>query len=458
MQRIFAIAGLTIKAAFRFRLFWVLSALLLGAVVGLPILIKDDGTARGFIQIMLTYTLSVITMLLGFATLWLACGILARDIEEGQMQMVAVKPIARWQIWLGKWLGILFINALLLTVAGGSVFFLLQWRARKLPVPEQAVLNNEIFVARGSFKEPITDRSADVEKIYQERLKQNPLSDLDRQLVRRQIEEQVKAVDQVVPPNSIRHWELDLGWRKNTLRGQPLFVRLKFAAAQTNEAGTYFGRLHVGPPDATGYFEDMTLAANTFHEIQVQTNAFDANGKLVIDFWNRDNTALLFTFDEGLEVLYREGGFGLNFARGLAIIFCWLALLAALGLAAASLLSFPVAAFFSLTILMVGLSSGTLTSAIEQGSVFAVNHETGRADSVTWIDAIFMTGFRGALKIINLVQGFSPIDALSTGRSITWLQLGEAVGQIVFLMGGLFAVIGIVIFTRRELATAQGTQ
>jgi len=31
----------------------------------------------------------------------------AADIEECQMQMVAVKPIARWQIWLGKWLGIL---------------------------------------------------------------------------------------------------------------------------------------------------------------------------------------------------------------------------------------------------------------------------------------------------------------------------------------------------------------
>ena len=457
MQRIYTIARLTVKAAFRFRLFWVLAALLLCAVVGLPILIRDDGTARGFIQIMLTYTLSVITMLLGFATLWLACGILARDIEECQVQMVVVKPIARWQIWLGKWLGILFINALLLTVAGGSVFFLLKWRAGKLPPAEQSILNNEIFVARGSLKEPITDHKADVEKIYQERLKQNPLSDLDRQLLRKQIEEQIKAADQIVPPNSIRHWELDFGWKKNALRGQPLFVRLKFAAAQTNEAGTYLGRLHVGPPDATGYFEDMTLAANTFHEIRVQTNAFDAKGMVVIDFWNRDNTALLFTLEDGMEVLYREGGFGLNFVRGLAIIFCWLALLAAIGLASASLLSFPVASFFSLAVLVVGLSSGTLTSAVEQGSIFSVNHETGVADSVTWVDTIFMTVFRGALKVINLVQGFSPVDALSTGRSITWMQLGAAVGQIVFFMGGIFAAVGIIIFSRRELATAQGT-
>src|SRR5947208_14414956 len=96
MQRLFAIASLTWKAAFRFRLFWVLTALLLGSVVGLPLLLKDDGTARGFTQILLTYTLSVITTLLGFSTLWLACGTLARDVEDCQMQMVAVQPLARW--------------------------------------------------------------------------------------------------------------------------------------------------------------------------------------------------------------------------------------------------------------------------------------------------------------------------------------------------------------------------
>ena len=51
MQRIFAILKLTWKAAFRYRLFWVLVFLLLGAVVALPLIIKDDGTARGFTQI-----------------------------------------------------------------------------------------------------------------------------------------------------------------------------------------------------------------------------------------------------------------------------------------------------------------------------------------------------------------------------------------------------------------------
>src|SRR5438046_10386795 len=153
MQRLLAISWLTWKAAFRFRLFLVIALLLLASVVALPILLKDDGTARGFTQILLTYTLSVITGLLGLSTLWLSCGTLARDIEECQMQVVAVKPIARWQIWLGKWLGLLSLNAALLAVSGASVYALLQWRATRLPAEEQRILRSEVLVARGSAKE-----------------------------------------------------------------------------------------------------------------------------------------------------------------------------------------------------------------------------------------------------------------------------------------------------------------
>jgi hypothetical protein len=142
--------------------------------------------------------------------------------------------------------------------------------------------------------------------------------------------------------------------------------------------------------------------------------------------------------------------------RGLGIILCWLGLLAALGLAAASFLSFPVAAFFSGTLLFVAMSGNTLSNVVAEGGILGADHETGAIND-TWVDMLLIPIFKGMLKLINLVQGFSPVDALSTGRSITWGQLGLAFSQIVLLMGGLLAVAGILVFTRRELATAQGT-
>jgi hypothetical protein len=134
-----------------------------------------------------------------------------------------------------------------------------------------------------------------------------------------------------------------------------------------------------------------------------------------------------------------------------------MALLAAVGLAAASFLSFPVAAFFSLGLLAVAMSSGTLATVVSDGTYFSYNGETGTSGP-TAADSVIIPVFRGLLAVINLVKGFSPIDALSTGRSITWWELLRAFGQIVLLLGGMISAIGILIFNRRELATAQGNQ
>ncbi len=150
----------------------------------------------------------------------------------------------------------------------------------------------------------------------------------------------------------------------------------------------------------------MSLAPDTFHEFQISPDLFDDKGVLSIVFVNPNQTALLFPLEDGMEVLYPESGFGLNFARGLGIIFCWIALLAALGLTAASFLSFPVATFFSLAMLLVGLSSGTLAEAVESGTVAAGNEETGvKGHSVA--DVVLIPAFKGILAVINLVKNFS---------------------------------------------------
>ncbi|MFO1487013.1 MAG: hypothetical protein U1F65_00910 [Verrucomicrobiota bacterium] len=177
----------------------------------------------------------------------------------------------------------------------------------------------------------------------------------------------------------------------------------------------------------------------------------------MITFINPNNIALLFPLTDGLEVLYRQGGFGANFTRGLAIILCWMALLSAIGLAAASFLSFPVAAFFSIGILTMAFSTTTLTNVVTEGTIMSRNEETGQVGSSV-ADLVIVPFFAVALKVINLARGFSPVEALSSGRSITWTELGLAFTQIVLVLGGLFALVGIIGFKRRELATAQGTQ
>ncbi len=455
MQALLAIARLTFKAAFRFRLVPLMAVFLLGAVFLLPAVIKDDGTARGFVQIVLTYTLGLITAVLGLTTLWLACGTLARDIDESTIQLVVVKPVARWQIWLGKWAGIMAVNLLLLGVSAGVVYGQMLWRARSLPPEQRQVLENEIFVARGAAREPMPDLEPEVQRRVRERLQQEQITPLDHNELARIIREQVRAERQVVPPGFVRAWAVDLGAVAARLRDQPLYIRTKFFVNEKSESGTYTAIWDVGPPASP--FRQRTVrtqAAETFYEIELPPNLLDEQGVLHVQFINANETAVLFPLEDGFEVLYREGGFTLNYARGVTIVLCWLALMAAIGLAAASLLSFPVAAFVSLSLLVVAFSTGTMNTIIEQGGVRPVNPNTGLIDAPNPFDQATVLFFRALRGYVNLARDFAPVEALSTGRSVSWGTLARAVGQIVLLMGGSFAAVGILIFNRRELALA----
>ncbi len=457
MKPVWTIARLTMRAAFRFRLVPVLSVILLGAVLLLPAVIKHTGKAQEFVQIVLTYTLGLTTAVLGLTTLWLACGTLARDIEDCSLQVVAVKPVARWQIWVGKWLGIMLLNGLMLALCAGVVYGQLLWRSRALTPEQLEVLRSEVMVARSSFKEKAPDFDAIVEAEYQKRIKNPTIAQMTPGEVKRIIREQAKAQIQVVPPGITRIWRIDLGSVKETVKDQPLYLRVKFFASEKSPTGNYVGLWEVGPPQSPRRVQDTKLhAAETFYEFPVPPNMLDDAGILTVEYTNQNETAVLFPLDEGFEVLYRAGGFGPNFLRGVTIVFCWLALLAAIGLAAASFLSFPVAAFFALGLLIVAFSTGTMNTVIEQGTIREVDHDTGQVDKEMWFDALTVVFFKGMLGAVNLVRDFSPIDALSTGRTITWTQVARAISQIVILVGGLFATIGMTVLTRRELATAQG--
>ena len=100
----------------------------------------------------------------------------------------------------------------------------------------------------------------------------------------------------------------------------------------------------------------------------------------------------------------------------------------------------------------------TLSQVIEQGGISGVNHETGMKDQSSSLDQVAITASKAFLSVINLVKDFSPISFLSTGRSVTPGMVAQAFVQIVMVMGGLFAALGIWAFYKVELAAAQNNQ
>lgn len=451
-----AIAWLTMKSAFRYKLFIAISVGLALVVIGLPMGLKSDGTAQGVTRILLTYTLGSITVLLAVFTMWLSCGALARDIDECQIQTLAVKPVPRWRIWLGKLIGILTLNAMLLGSTGLVLVGMILHRASKLTPDEQQILENEVLVGRGVARMPKVDYAPDVEATYRAMLeKEEEAKNVPEQVAKASILQALRAQDEVLPSGHSRVLNLKLANVKDNLKDLPLYLKLKFFAAKKDKNNVYYLDISVGPPGATeSRHREMQLPANTVNTIMLPPNLLDEDGNLRIELSNLNETDLLIPLDGGLEALYREYGFAGNFFRAMVIIFLWMTLLATIGLSASSLLSFPVAAFFSMGVLIVGLSGGTLASVVETGGTGETNHETGQTERGV-LDPFVLTFFSVILKVVNLVESFSPIEALSEGRSITWSEMGRAVFQIGIVMGGFFSLAGMGILTRRELATAQ---
>ena len=94
---------------------------------------------------------------------------------------------------------------------------------------------------------------------------------------------------------------------------------------------------------------------------------------------------------------------------------------------------------------------------MNNGSVAGADAETGVVGHSV-ADVVLIPAFKGILTVASLAEKSSPIDALSTGRNITWTELGTAFTQIVLLLGGGISLAGMLFFNRRELAAAQGTQ
>jgi len=70
-----------------------------------------------------------------------------------------------------------------------------------------------------------------------------------------------------------------------------------------------------------------------------------------------------------------------------------------------SFLSFPVAAFVSLAVLFIGLSSTNVSTVVEQGTVTGFDSATS-AYGHSVVDYVVVPIFRVTLKIINMVQNF----------------------------------------------------
>ena len=151
-----------------------------------------------------------------------------------------------------------------------------------------------------------------------------------------------------------------------------------------------------------------------------------------------------------VKVLYRESGFAINFIRALGILLAWLGILTALGLFTAVFMSFPMAAFSCLAMLIVSLCTGVMKEVLDDGTIMNTYTLGDRDSSI--VDWYAIPAFKVMVTLISPMREYSPINSLAKGESVTWGELTKAYSFIWGISGWLLGLFSAIIFSRRQLA------
>ena len=416
-SHISAIAWLTVRDAVRSRLLVSLSAILITGLISLPLLISGGNTLDGQVQIILKYTLAFAMGMLSAVTLWASCGGISAEIQDRRLYLVLTKPVYRHELWLGKWLGIVGINALLLLVTGLLIQAMVWHTFHASSEPD--VVKHQVREQYCLARESVFPKDHGVRHI-------------------------------TLPPGGAI--TLDYPLPRPASGNHDLILNYSFEASRPERMPVAASWSIVVAPDRT-----MLLAVTNYPGLPCaivipgRMAAGSTNVRLAYSRKDPENPATLrMTADKGEpELLIPAGGGGMNLARGLFIILCRLAFLAALGLTAGSLLSMPVAVFVAFFVMILLALSGYVESVATSG-VFYIAHE-GPDPTQTRLDLVVLSLFKIFAAATQPLVRFDPIPLIEEGRRISWNFTGQAVVWLAGLYTALMALIGITLFNRREL-------
>lgn len=455
MSSILAIATICFRSAIRSRVVAILLAFVLLAMIGLPLSIEGDGTAAGYVRILVTYTLGAVGILLSIATLWAGCAAVSDEIATRQIHLVLTKPVTCFQVWMGKWLGLMALNGLLLLFAGATLTALLLYspRLQQLSDEQQAAIREQILVAHRVTTPTLPDVEEEVETSYQRWLQQQAGNlTVTPERIKEQLRKDQWTRALTAPPNT--ELLLTFSLPRTLNRAHPLYIEYQFETSEPAPLQVphqWRAGLQGGAWQVT---QDNNVIARTRHRITLPASTVDDDGTLYLAFQHSyaDPITVLFSPDRGVAVLTYDGPFASNLLRALLLTLFQLSFLAALGVTAGSIFSLPVAAFSALFGLVLLVFAPYIEGMADRTAYVSAGHD--QVVGTHLMDTAVRQVFRGIHALVAPLQSAHAFEKLGVGEAIPWELLPRSFVVRVLLYSGVFAWLGSWLFRRREIGAA----
>jgi len=562
-----AIARNVLNEAVRMKISLVFIVLLLILLAVVPGLLSPDQPLRYRVQQWLQYGVGFSYAVLALLTAFLSVATVVFEQRDRIVWQTATKPVRAWQYVLGKWIGVMGLNAVLLTVSAAGVYLFTEYLRHQpangesayrvdlrgnstraeigLSSTDRRLLEQQVLVARvGARPEPFRLTPVNLRYRVDQRLAQmTDPTDADRAKVTEEIqsdwdkmitdlvEAEIKgrteldmAIAKTLTPRIrdkiqkeiIDHLELEARsiepggeqsflfdfpaalaeWTRVRTRTVELVDLLADERANLPEwkgkdrneieAAAYQELLTSGklpqiprltlrykvqsgsndpskifriyflfngvpyPERPEGGPRAIETTLDTTGSISFPASLLGEESTLVLTIASDPSNGRTITIPpDGLEVLHTVGGYEVNFLRVMAALWVKLGFIAAVGIASATFLSFPVASLMTLGVLFMAESAAFLADSLEY---FAIATKQGDIKIVNAISRVISWPIA---KGFHLYANLQPTESLVDGRLLGWGALGLAV--IVIGIWALVALgIGVAIYRRRELALYSG--
>ncbi len=454
MGRIYAIARHTVSEGIRMNVALVFMGIVLCIVVGLPFSVQSEESVSSSVQSFLSISIRLVSLILLLLTVFLSRS-LSDEMVQKQILILIAKPIPRWQYVIGKWLGIVALNAVLLTFAGVGIYAAVQVMAGMAPRNEfdERRLKDEVLVARHATSFKMPNFAAFASAQFEKRREEGFYATLpDANTEKKRMTMEAESRWRTIVPMEGRVFDFE---NIRCVRGKDTFLQIRYKAIVYNYPPDEVLRCEweIGDPDkgTALYHRSRRDVINRHHVINVPTDAVAADHTLQVKLLNRNpfptepqfHNVITFATNDDVQVLFTVGTFGGNLLRLLAMTFCKLMLVAAISILCVCVFSFPVACLVTFSFLILASMSGYLGDAIQwfyDEEVLGILRQLSR----------FV--YTVCYMVVPDFSKYDGTDLLVNGRNVTLRWVLDAAATLVFIYTTVILLIACILFQRREVA------
>jgi len=461
MSRAWAIAWLAFREGIRMRVVLVAIVVLIFLVLRLPFALRGDDTLAGRLQNFLAYSLTALSIFLSLAAIFLSCATLTNEIKSCSLHTVVTKPVSRFQIVAGKWLGVNLLNVLLVVLCGLAIYGFARFIAGRPEHFERDRLKvrDVVWTARVAATPARPDFTEQAEAYVQQRIKAGELPpDRRREAVAQQVKE-LESDWQRIPRGLSRAYRFDNlipPEREDTV--VQVRYRLRAIPMPPDEMLTV-GWLFIDPETGRPLMRRAKVTEGRMgdtHEFLVRAGrVVNEGGSVALVVSNLTpgplgrRSHLYFDGDDALRVLYQVGSFEANLVKALLLIVFRVAFISAVGVFFSTFVSFPVACFCTLTIFLVCLGLPWWMESIGANLEIRTDEVDPYGRWGPYVRAVLVPVLR------VLFPDFASYDAagqLVDGQYITYGLVARAFAHTVVFGCVLVLGIGWLVFRAREIA------